>query len=127
MCFIVHPEYPDPLVTEQDIVCFKVGYEAEISLFGGYFTSEYRGYKYRLKRLQPLVELCLYNNTKTGTIEINKGYHSYHPLHPFAQSGFDATSKFCLVRCIIPKGSQYYYNPNDQEYVSDQIIAQKIL
>ena len=25
MSFIVHPDYPDPLIAEQDIVCYKVG------------------------------------------------------------------------------------------------------
>jgi len=23
-----------------------------------------------------------------------------------------------IVKCIIPKGTKYYYNPGDQEYVS---------
>ena len=27
-----------------------------------------------------------------------------------------------VVECTIPKGSEYYYNPDDHEYVSNQII-----
>lgn len=124
MCFIVHSDYPDPLVAEQDIPCFKIGVEAKVISGRGCFTSEFRGYVYKLKKLQPEIELC---PSEDYPRVINKGYHSFSPDHLMAQFPFSADSVYCLVKCIIPKGSQYYFNPHDLEYVSNQIIAQEIL
>lgn len=123
MCFYIHPDYPNPLVAEQDIPCFKIGVEAKVMLGGGCFTSEFRGYVYELKKLQPKIEVC----PSEDHWAIYKGYHSFSPDHPEAQFPFRADSVYCLVKCTIPKGSQYYFNPRDQEYVSSRIIAQEIL
>ena len=127
MCFIIHPDYPNPLVAEQDIICFKIGKKAESNLDDQKFFSQYRSYVYRLGELQPKVELFLDRWIGHSILSVQIGYHSYHPLNPSIRAEYVANSPYCLVRCIIPKGSQYYYNPSDREYVSDQIIAQKIL
>ena len=141
MCFILHPDFPNPLIAEQDIVCFKVGFKAENNS-PGQLISQFRSYIYKLGELQPKVELSLeYDSSPVPyyllnlwgghhTVSIKEGYHSYHPANYRVDMYDDATSKFsqfCLARCIIPKGSQYYYNPEHREYVSDQIIVQEIL
>ena len=123
MCFVVHPNYPDPLIAEQDIVCYKVG---TASCDKESFFSEYQDYKYKLNELQPVVELSpdpFYGNRCL----ITAGYHSYHPDHVRLELCQLQRNTYVVVKCIIPKGATYYYDPLFLEYVSTQIIAQEIL
>ena len=55
---------------------------------------------------------------------VNEGYHSYTTKEEAIRRTFD---KRIAVQCIIPKGTRYYCNPDDKEYVSETIIIQKKL
>lgn len=115
MCFVVHPDYPNPLIAEEDIPCVK---EGTVS-YPHHFISLFHGYPYKFKQLQPRVNLHPVDRT------IREGYHSWALCHWSLQSPPDDGR--IRVKCIIPKGSLYYYNPAYREYVSNQIIAQEIL
>lgn len=41
---------------------------------------------------------------------ISEGFHSY------------TDDTIANIKCVIPKGSIYYYNPYDKQYVSNQLI-----
>jgi hypothetical protein len=114
MCFIIDKKHPNKLVAKKDIKCYKV-------LLNGY-QSPVMGFEYELNRLYTgLLGTPSYDGFYN---QITLGFHSYSrkrkiPLY----------SKKCekLVKCIIPKDSEYYYNHNLHEYVSNQIIISEVL
>lgn len=116
MCFVVHPDLPNPQIAEADISCVK---EGTVVSDTHHFISLFHGYPYKFQQLQPRVNLHPVNRN------IQEGYHSWSVDHFSLQCPPDEGR--VRVKCIIPKGSLYYYNPEFQEFVSDQIIVQEIL
>ena len=55
--------------------------------------------------------------------QINKGLHSYTTYSKAQKENFLQGAE--IVRCIIPKGAKYYYNPDYKEYVSNYLIIGK--
>ncbi len=96
MCFVIHKDFDEKKVATEDIVVYKN--------LNSDLTSEHQGYKYKVGKSNPKIKL-----TKDGK-DINEGYHSW-------KTPFIGCYKF-----IIPKGSEYYYSPNQSlQYVSTHI------
>ncbi len=111
MCFIVSGGFTDCFIAETDIKVYKIGKRI---LFSPWFVSEYFNYVYFYSKKQLKNNLPIH--AYSGTV-INKGYHSYSLLnkkHVFNSRDFGLF--------IIPKGTKYYYNPIDKEYVSETIL-----
>lgn len=124
MCFYVDKRYPDKKIADKDITCYK-----RLLPYNGKkykFKSPYQRYKYNLNILF---------ESKIGKIEnyaycaeINKGLHSYSTKTRAIECSkqFGCNTEI-ILKGIIPKGSEYYYNPMNRQYVSNQLILTKIL
>ena len=115
MCFEIHSRYPKPRTAKKDIVCYKSVY-ATFDDDGEYreFYSVYQTFLYRIG-----TEYSLGKELKVRDgLSIDEGFHSFSnkkKLKPWN------TDEFAHLKCIIPAGSTYYYDPLDREYVSDRI------
>jgi hypothetical protein len=138
MCFNVRNNIESATlwVAKQDIVCYK--------RFKYEMYSPYRDFKYKLDKLYKAkigkpTRTCSFieaKSTKDGIIldnniyvsdpifEINRGLHSYSSLYMASKKLRIYES---LYKCIIPKGSEFYYDNVDKEYVSNQLIVKKKL
>ena len=116
MCFRIDLEYPNELVVENDILCYKHMYKV-----GKYFCSPV----YPTKWL-PGVLIKARGRSKRRVLAVGKdntieaGIHSYN-----IKSVANIHRKYgeIIAQCKIPKGSRYY--ANDHQYVSDRIIIVK--
>jgi len=112
MCFHIDKEkHPKVKIAKQDIICYK-----RLVSNNGRLTGVYFDYNYVLGALnyQPLYKM------EIAAGKIHFGFHSYSnkkKVHEFYTSYI----------CIIPKGSEYFYNSRYQEYVSNQIIIKEEL
>ena len=106
-------------IAEKDIVCYKI-----VNLRGKEITSYWFEFPYELNRkyttqvLQPIPML-------NGDIRIEKGFHSYRNLNTAkGDIWLSLMESLVVVKCIVPKGSEYYIN--SKEMVSNQIIIVEI-
>ena len=123
MCFV--SKKIQPLIAETDIVCYKmVGKVQEESGYTWYeppVMGDIVRYTLKRKRM-PKVTLKPAQNT-IGIIIIEKGYHSYmasrlsHLLKVHYQWG----GTIVIGQFVIPKGTKYYIDPQNEEYVSETI------
>ena len=126
MCFNVSRKHPDSLITQEDIICYKSSDTTKRRYKT--FSSDYRRFDYKLGKvyrlmtsLEPTRKVELYPEPRFAESQvINQGFHSYIKIP--TQYLNDR-----LVECIIPKGSTYYINPDENEYVSDQIIIKRYM
>ena len=113
MCFVISSKYPEEKIAGKDIVCYK-----RLERSTGGFLSPYQGKFYNLNKLYRSKLEC----SSCHTIDV--GLHSY---------SCKKRAKYCRVpgevvtKGIIPKGSRYYYNSYNHEYVSNQIIVQEVI
>lgn len=118
MCFYIHPEHPEMKTAKRDIVCYKNGYRTPSGVFRPLYRCFYR---YVLGELNKIEDW--YVQVEAGACvfgRILQGFHSYSNKKQLSR-------RYAQVKCIIPKGAHYFYNPSDQEYVSDQIIVQEFI
>ncbi len=115
MCFYVSKKHPDKKIAKRDISCYKV---VELSETPDLFISSYQGFPYILGKLY-----CIQGTLFKMAGLIHSGLHAYSNKRKLCFFFSDETT----VKCIIPKGSEYYYNPKDGEYVSNQIIIKGLL
>lgn len=111
MCFLIHHKHQDPKIAKRNVVCYK------------YLTPNWSSMHQHFKYERGVVyetELVV-NIYITGTI--HEGFHSYSKRKKFRH--ILTGSLFKQYKCVIPKGSTYYYNPEYEEYVSNQIIVKK--
>ena len=118
MCFKIYKNHPLPKYADKDIICYKVTDNNKIK--ENNFISIVKEFKYKYDTLYILdtpleIELIKHSEKKTE-YNIEKGFHSYSNYNN--ASGWIECS---IIKCIIPKGSTYYFNPVRQEYVSDKI------
>lgn len=115
MCFVINVKHSEEKIAKKDIVCYK-----RLCVYIDIFISPYLHYFYRLN--------ILYRSelkpSSDNTIDI--GFHSYS-CKKYATSRLIKDRYEVLAKGIIPKGSRYYYNPDDHEYVSNQIIIQEVI
>lgn len=114
MCFFIHEYHAEKKIANRDITCYKYLYNN--------FRSPYQGKLYRLNKLYKSSIRMIIDFDIIPIITI--GLHSYS-CKRFAIRQMKAEG--ILVKGIIPKGSEYYYNPVRHEYVSNQIILQEII
>lgn len=130
MCFYIHNKHLKEKTAERDITCYKVFSSRDINgnQHGKYIRSYYRSFNYKFGTRY---ELDGYINPILGAkgdpYMINVGLHSYTSLEKAKKviQGMASYYKKIIIPCVIPKGSKYYHNPGDREYVSDQIIIGK--
>lgn len=111
MCFWIHNDHAEAKIAEEDIVCYKVITNFDRSLHYFYYYKPNTTYEY--VELQKLISYW-----PDDMPSIEKGYHSYS-TYKFALRGLVPWMK--VVKFIIPKGTEYYYNPDHNEYVSSVI------
>ena len=103
MCFkITTPEK----IAKKDIVCWKLFCKKGEKTY----RSKHQGTRYFIKKIYSTKHFGLF-----GNIEINEGRHSYSTRFKALSLSFGYA---IVVKCIIPKGTKYYYNNKDKEYVS---------
>ena len=142
MCW-TSKEIPKAKIAEKNIKTFKVMYRGleDEELFSYFF--------YKLYSIGKITSKIILSYEKfDSSYYIHAGYHSYdinikwkyyynseedaymvkignveeYYIEPFS----DIFHTLCIVECTIPKSSKYYLNEKG-EYVSEQIIVDKIL
>ena len=120
MCFVIHEKHPDKKIAKRDITCYKDVLSHRNKQF---VKSAVKEFAYRFNRLYR-TRLDRERIKVFGELApLNKGFHSTSNKK---RNGLWWASDFS-VRCIIPKGSEYYYNPEEMEYISNQIIIKEII
>ena len=115
MCFEIHSRYPKPQVAKRDIVCYKSVF-AEFNDNGEdlEYYSIHQSFVYETG-----TEYSLGKELKVRDgLSIYEGFHSFSNKKKLQHWN---TDEYAHLKCIIPAGSTYYYNPNYKEYVSDRI------
>jgi len=137
MCFNIHIEYPKKLIAEKNITCYKrvVRLKDEIVCNIHHLevmridTSKLRKsillspYRYQQYKTRVLYRSRLVDNKCNGCI--HEGLHSHSSLRQAEIKREDHYEK--IIRCVIPKGAEYYYNPEEKEYVSNQLRTIKLV
>ena len=113
----------DIIFKQKSIFKFKFGKKKIIQLI-----SLFKGYKYIPYKKQRIIDLkpielfyypySFYDNKIIG-YKIDAGYHSYDAIERAKRSIFFGDE--VVIKCIIPKDTEYYIN-NDNEIVSSTII-----
>lgn len=123
MCFIVRTNQSKQ-IAQEDIACFKV-LEWDEDIPG--YRSPYQFHHYPLGEMQhteieePKPSATVYSPT------INKGLHSYSYFEAAQSILWWDMDKRRVFNAIIPKGAEYYHDPLDGEYVSNQLkVTSKI-
>ena len=112
MCFEIHAGYKEPFVAKKDVVCYKVMKTGD----NGTYVSFHRYFAYEKNKTYNLEEpMKIYFN------EIEYGFHSFTSYN----KACSRSNNDPVIKCVIPKGSTYYYNPCDKEYVADSILILK--
>ena len=130
---------PNRLKAKEDITVYKV-----VKVIDGNITSYYQSFEYKINNLyqtssiEPLWEYSTPAAEKFGIKDwyICSGFHSYINNIEIANLGGEkiayvekhANEPYCRfpeqiygIKCIIPKGAEYYVNEKD-EVVSDKLI-----
>lgn len=143
MCWISKNELTK-LIADKDIECYKNFRFKDItfkqkSIFKFKFgkkkiiqiISLYKEYKYIPYKKQKIIDLKFkpiksfyypygFNDYKIISYKIDAGYHSYNTIEIARKNIFFGAE--IIIKCIIPKGTEYYIN-NDNEIVSSTIIV----
>ena len=114
MCFYISPSTPDVLVATGDIKCVKI---LRKTRFGT--QSPYIGEKYHtFWRKKCVKKKAKFGHKQFGGINaIEEGLHSYMSVEDVGSMA----SCDGVYNAIIPKGSLYYMNQQDGEYVSNKL------
>jgi hypothetical protein len=108
MCFYT-TKHQKPKFATEDIECWKY-----LNIDG---SSFFQYHKYVYGVVQPNISIRKNKGRRDNEYEIHEGYHSYVNYIAVPNGTSRKPSRF-----IIPKGTRYYHNINEQEYVSETII-----
>ena len=125
MCFYARKP-ATVFVAQEDIICYKV---LNKHYNKGEYESTYQGYIYKHNVINPVVPLIERPHPdRIDLVCIDAGYHSYTSLK-IAREHASYNNYRVVVRCIIPKGAKYMFDPswNHEEYVSNQIILKRLV
>ena len=131
MCW-TSKEFPIMNIATEDIICYKVFNKNNIiwerikSLVIKVIPSLYEQYPYIPYNLNPeiiikYVEESIYGK---GWL-IHEGYHSYETLDKAKEECYPRFE--CIIKCIIPKNTEYYINENKCIVSSNIIVTDKIV
>lgn len=130
MCFYVDKKDLNPKIADKDIICYKVIKQIPDSAY--YVKSSFNQYIYRIGQLNVLIKLVvieipeLFSEKENDVFYvIEEGYHSYSNVMTAVDNYFPRQES--LIECTIPVGTEYYYNEDRNEYVSSNIILNKLL
>lgn len=119
--FIVNREYLDMKVATEDICCYKILYRLDETTL----VSPFIGFKYDFGAVysiaKPLQKIpYLYANV------VIDGFHSYKLQLSARNATFfvNSSDKAVIVKCVIPKGSEYFENAH--EFVSSSLQMTEI-
>ncbi len=125
MCFYVsnNLKHRRVKVAKKDIICYKVLINEKKHKF---LYAPLRSFTYQIRRN------CFFSFTKKQKLkvilfgsryQIHEGFHSFSNKKKLrGKIGFGSRKAFL---CVIPKGSEYFYNPEKMEYVSEYIRVVK--
>ena len=133
MCWTSY-SLPIKHLAQEDIKCYKVFDKLSIvwddSKKIREVTSLYKRYLYIPYGVNPKINIVhpswlvdLLDDYKYSW-RIDEGYHSYATLNA-AMSDFNKLSR--IIECIIPEGSEYYINDDNEIVSSNIIITDKIV
>jgi len=138
MCFTIESKNCKKKIAEKDIVCYKV---VDIKIFSDkeVIKGMWHEFIYKLHKTyeepKPFKRGC-------NKIEIETGFHSYADIKNtiyYVKNSYVVNEYYdpkliktqqaktniflstVIVKCVIPKGAEYYYNERQQEYVSNKI------
>ena len=120
MCLITNNYIP--YTAEHDITCYKI----YVYVNGKYVSP------YQKCDMPSINELVTTERQRSGDFYIEKGFHSFARLEDaeveaewFGRSSYEG----CIAKCIIPKGSNYYWGKfrDDYSYCSESIKIEKII
>jgi len=116
MCFHIHPRHTRIKTAKKDIACFKVLEKDEET---SRWYSPWQDTEYRNNRLKKAKI-----DEPSWSDKIHQGLHSFSTK---SEADFTTSNGFNreVFEAIIPEGSQYYYNPDEEEYVSNQLMVIK--
>ena len=121
MCFYIDSRHPNKKEAKKDITCYKILFKNWVSIINCFRYIQEKIYSD-------------YNalNVERGTFYarvINRGYHSYSSKEIALNAYKTMVPVYVriVVKCIIPKGSYYYYNSKRHEYVSNKIKITDII
>ena len=124
MCFFIHEDHKNPKIAKKPINCYKTFQIVDEENF----MSIYQEHPYKIG-----LKYSLGHKLIPTYRSIDEGFHSYTAKSVAKVAKEDLIyhgiiyDNLCMVKCVIPEGAEYYYNPEDKEYVSDHIIiAEKI-
>lgn len=127
MCFLVSSDYPDAMIAEEDIKCYKVVKLTK----GNTLESMYQFFNYeKEKTYEGDVYIDeVYNPFEPSEKDkvINMGFHSYITEDKAKEMQKSLTelriafSPLVVLECVIPKGSTYFRSDKDSEFVSSAL------
>ena len=143
MCFNIHKDNKEPYTAQHDISCYKVMYNKRDRDTGepipNAYTSHFMSFTYEKGQTYQIeierTKLWNYDSFLPAALQlpklnppgsadtIDKGFHSFTTLDEALRNvdDFAQPRSTRIVSCRIPKGATYYFNPDDEQYVSDQI------
>jgi len=124
MCFV--SKKIQPLVATTDIECYKMVTKVQEESGNTWYEPPVMGdvLRYRPKRKRmPKVKIKPVHDNAVDIVIIDKGYHSYmaSKLIYLLRVHHHYTGTTAMGLFVIPKGTKYYIDPSNEEYVSETI------
>lgn len=116
MCFKISEKHPNLKIANKDIVCYKrfgTNYVSTVGYYKKYFI--WWGSRNKSETIHKKTKLGIPNAFN----DIHEGFHSYSNKKGLRRNNYNC------YECLIPKGSEYYYNPKQMTYVSNELIVLK--
>lgn len=135
---------PDPLVAEEDIICYKVlevkTEETGVKLYHApYYPYTYGKNEVYTEKAFDKTQIYYNERKRTwdqwelrGCITVDYGFHTFHSMEVaiteymywmrLSRNRFRFRNRnYCIMKCIIPKGSRYYRGFTVQTEKGDQV------
>ena len=124
MCFNISNKYPDVKIAKRDIPCYKV-----LSFVNIRIISPIKGHTYFTTydpdgSVYDIEDKFSFDYNYSTAVSIESGIHSFSNYKKAKRYMHDCTCDV-IYKAIIPKGTEYYYNPEDHEYVSLKLTVIK--
>lgn len=121
MCFNIDSNNPDKQIAEKDITCYKVMFKKD----NNSYLSQFKSFEYKKDENY---EINKWSFGMPQSIEVGFHFHSNIETARDSLAFWNTCSiappeslNLVIIECIIPKGSEYYHNPIEHEYVSNRI------
>ena len=123
MCLFTH--LGEARTANKDITCYKIVYpgdsqETPSDVFKSLMMKfhykigvTYEEPEFNVTSEEPDFEI----DDKKGR-EVHKGFHSYRKL---SEAAYWVSGRHAILKCVIPAGSKYYYDPNKNYYCSNKL------